>query len=333
MAVLAISFIKMNRTLLKRIIGDYFSNEKWLHIEKLKGGLTNHNYRLRMANSESYFLKIFRKTEITRIIGISALIKGITDFHFPTPELIICKNGEYYWQDGIQSAIITRFIEGEYPRKNTTNLYKIGVILGMLHQIPVKAKLVEGYSLQYSRQKTILEQNSQILSPDLLEFLNIADPILQTIPKTGFPESIIHGDVFLDNLLINEFGDIFFIDFEGGCIDKSIFDLARAFIGCAIENKSLNLNYILAMVTGYNISRKLSPLEHDFLFEYIVYAGTISSLWRFIEFNIMRTNENKSHLYKELLEPTLRFVQTGKKSFLKALYENQQTAENAKAKP
>lgn len=308
----------MNQLLIEKIIKDYFENEKYVSIETIKGGLTNFNYHISMSPERQFFLKIFRSADIERVAGIADLTKCILKYHFPTPELVMC-NEQGYWQDGKHAAIMTRFIVGKYPEKNVANLYKTGMILGILHQVPVREKLLLGYSLNYTNLLAKIQQSGISPPPDLREFINLVDPVISKIPQIGFRESIVHGDVFLDNLLITDFGDLFFIDFEGGCIDKSIFDLARAVIGCAIRNDTIDVKLAVALVRGYDLSRKLDALERDFLYEYIVYAGAVSTLWRFNEFNIKRPDENRSHLYEELMRPTFKLAQTQKDKFNDAI--------------
>ena len=310
----------MEKMFLESIISSYFGNEKCIGIEKLSGGLTNFNYKIYMPKRREYFLKVFRNALPERVAAIAGLIKNIVDFHFPTPALILCENDALFWESKSQSAIMTDFIKGHYPEKNLLNLYKIGTILGTLHQIPAKEKLIQGYSLNYSEQLNLMREACIVLPDDLNQLLKHTDPILQNIPDGGFPQSIIHGDVFLDNLLLTDFEDIYFIDFEGGCIDKSIFDLARAVIGCTIEKGHINLNLTGALINGYNIARKLETKECSFLYDYILYAGTVSTIWRFIEFNIKRPNENKSQLYQELLQPTLNLLNLSKNKFNDHLY-------------
>ncbi|MDH4261973.1 MAG: phosphotransferase [Spirochaetia bacterium] len=304
----------MNNLIIEKIVSQYFAKDKYISIEKLNSGLTNFNYHIYMQNDQHCFLKVFRNADQKRVLGITNLINNILKHHFPTPDLISCNN-RYYWQDENHIAIMTRFIKGRYPEKNVTNLYKIGTILGMLHQIPVFADLLQGYSLNYYEQRIKILQFNTSKKHEFEKFIKTVDPIIQKIPENGFHESIIHGDVFLDNLLLTDFDDIFFIDFEGGCIDKSIFDLARAVIGCAVYKNEINLDLAAALITGYDKTRKLDLIEREFLFEYIIYAGTVSTLWRFIEFNINRPNENKSSLFEELMQPTLNFVKLKKNFF------------------
>jgi len=308
----------MNNRLIEKIIEDYFNTDRCCKIDLIKGGLTNYNYRVTMTSGRQYFLKIFRNADFARVQGIAELIRMIGKWRFPTPELIRCNTGQYYWLGENQAAILTDYIEGSYPEKNTANLYKIGVLLGVLHQVPVEGKLLHGYSLNYEKQLADIQRSKQSLPPDLENFLGVIDPVIRGIPPGGFSESIIHGDIFTDNLLLTDLDDIFFIDFEGGCVDKSIFDLSRAVIGCAIDRDEIRPELTLALLKGYDESRKLSPLERAYLFENILYAGTVSTLWRFIEFQIKRPEENKPGLYRKLMNPTLRFAQLGKDRFMES---------------
>jgi Ser/Thr protein kinase RdoA (MazF antagonist) len=139
------------------------------------------------------------------------------------------------------------------------------------------------------------------------------------LPFDQFPQSLIHGDLFLDNVIVSEMNDLWFIDFEGGCIDNSLFDLARAMIGCAIVEDRLDLELCNVLLMGYSMTRNLTDLENEYLYEYIIYAGVVSTLWRYTEFNLDRQGENKNHIYRELLIPVKKLILQGKKSALESL--------------
>lgn len=295
------------------VLEEYGLLSKTASINPIHSGLTNFNYEIIDTQNKKYFLKIFRQSN--RVGDIAALIHNLMEYRFPTPALIPCQNGQLFWTDGRQGAIMTEFIEGKFPQAKEDEFWKIGHLMGALHTVPVNTQLLKGYSLDFESQ--VSEIKNLAADDDIQAFIEGVRPFIETIPDGDFPESIVHGDVFLDNLLVTEFGDIYFIDFEGGCVDRCIFDLARSIIGCTIRNQVLDLHLTHYLLSGYEYSRPLEEIEKEYLFEYVIYAGAVSTLWRYLEFNHRRSGENKTGLYKELLNPTWDFLRKGKKEFVR----------------
>lgn len=306
--------------LLQRVVRSYFDVSHEIEIESISEGLTNYNFKLTTQSGKHYFLKIFRTANLRRVESIVNLSFILKEYNFPTPEIICMKNRQMYWTDNKRSALLTEFIAGRYPEKNIPDLYQIGNVLGALHLIPSKIPLEKGYPLNFENQMTSMIQSGEPVENDLNIFLEETTPFLNKLKNLEFPESIIHGDVFLDNLLVSEFGDIFFVDFEGGCLDKSIFDLSRAVIGCTIIRNRIDLNLARALITGYDLVRSLKDIEREYLYEYIVYAGVVSTLWRYNEFNIKRKIESKGQLYRKLMNPVADFLNHSRLDFQKLIF-------------
>ncbi len=156
-------------------------------------------------------------------------------------------------------------------------------------------------------KKVYEELKREIYRLELEEFYTLL-AVCEKIPFDGFPKSIIHGDLFLDNL-IEQDGKIHLIDLEEVCINNSIYDIARGVIGCCIKNEEINSELLKGFVAGYEKNRELEKKERELLHLYIIYAGVYSAFWRYKEFNINREETGKQDLYKEILLPIMKFSQ------------------------
>ncbi len=332
----------------RKIISDYFFDAAPLngeiinHNEKMKtgfmkepGGLTNYNYRVTRPGGQ-YFLKIFRRASPERLRSLVQLLLLLNRHNFPTPPLIPDLHGRFLWSSDEKDetatfAIMTRYIQGIEAPRTIDSVNRIGVVMAALHNIDpgdftkeVEAPLMERYPLHLN---VLLEKIRNVFAgaakanyPDDLQLL--LDQTLDTvhsIPFETLPSTLIHGDVFPDNVLQSEHDDIYLIDFEGGCIDNALFDLARSVIGCCVYRGRIDPHLSGSLVQGYQLFRPLSNDEKDFLFEYIVYTGLVSALWRYYEFYLLRPDEKKTEIYRELLDPTLAFFLNGKNKALSYL--------------
>lgn len=309
-------------TIIHKILKGYFGDiESELQANtsyeytRLTGGLTNYNYIVKEAGKTDYFLKIFRKAPPQRVKSLVYLTGILQDQNFPTPHILKPIVGNY-WQEGEYTAIITEYITGFHPVQSVENLHRIGNVMSVLHILQpdpeASEKLLQSYSLNF--QNRMAQMHGIKIPVELSSFLDMARPHIDKIEFESFYRSIIHGDIFLDNVMVSELDDLFFIDFEGGCIDNSIFDIARTIIGCCLKYGKIDAELCSAFLFGYTMIRTLEPNEVEMLYEYIIYAGTVSALWRFTEFNIARPEENRRDIYRELMQPTLALIHMGKKN-------------------
>lgn len=313
--------------LMAAILRDYFGEGEIKNIVRpVQGGLTNYNFRVSRPGGD-YFLKIFRRAKVERVVSLIALLELLNRQNFSTPPLVKTAGGSSLWSSagepaqGATLAMMTKFIDGYEAPRTIDMVNRVGVLAASLHGIEAGKLLAEqrlqrGYSLHLGQLLQRIEaaqrERSARFPADLEMLLGEAEK-LGAIPFHELPLSLIHGDIFSDNVLVSRHDDIYLIDFEGGCLDNPLFDLGRAVIGCSIFRGRIDPKLAGSLVQGYSLFRSLEAVEREYLFEYIVYAGLISSLWRYLEFELLRPGEKRGAIYRELADPTLAFLLGGKK--------------------
>lgn len=127
----------------------------------------------------------------------------------------------------------------------------------------------------------------------------------QCVAVEGLPHGILHGDPFLDNVLVDEHDGTFrgFVDFEDACVGPLLFDMACAAIGCCYraEDNALDLPRLEALMEGYVAVRRLAPPEWNNFHMFMMVALLCNCSWRFMNFNIdHREIEDCRNTYMEL---------------------------------
>ena len=110
---------------------------------------------------------------------------------------------------------------------------------------------------------------------------------------SGLPRGVIHGDPFLDNILLAPEGTgrlrARFVDFEDGCLGPLIFDVACACVAsCFLPQNTLDTRRLGYILEAYRQTRvdALSPSEEAALIPFMRLALLCNASWRFRKFNI-----------------------------------------------
>ena len=102
----------------------------------------------------------------------------------------------------------------------------------------------------------------------------------------SLPSSIIHGDPFPDNFLIDRIGTVYLIDWEDTCVGPCLFDLACALCACCFQGVDICTEAVHALLNSYINVRPLDDLEKTLFFELLVISLLCNCSWRFMNFNI-----------------------------------------------
>lgn len=127
-----------------------------------------------------------------------------------------------------------------------------------------------------------------ILQHPYLPFYRAHVPHLVADVQGGeLPLGVLHGDPFLDNILIDEGTGAFrgFVDWEDVCIGPLLFDVACCAVGnCFDEKDHLRMDHLEALLDGYQ--RPLTADEVRLFVPFLKHALLCNATWRFVNFNI-----------------------------------------------
>ena len=266
--------------------------------ELLSGGSENTNYLVKSKNGK-YVLCIFEQKTVKNAKNLAHLLKHLEINNFNTSKIIYTSDSEsvIIWKD--KPIIIKTFIEGGIRKDLPPNLLKlIGKELAKLHQINTPEYLSN--QLNYGKEQFANVKKYSANSEFDIWLKNILEYILPYL-KLNLPKSIIHSDVFWDNVIIGgDDNSATIIDFEESVNYYRLFDIGMTIIGICGEEKIINLEKIKYLLDGYQSEVQLLKDEINSLKAFTIYAGASMAFWRHQNFNYVNPNSEMSNHYMKL---------------------------------
>ena len=254
--------------------------------ELLIGGSENTNYLVKSENKK-YVLCVFEQKTEKNAKDLTQLLKHLAINNFNTSKLINTSDSDSVIVWNNKPIIIKAFIEGEIRKDLSPQLLKlIGKELAKLHQINAPEYLPT--QLNYGKEqfanikKYSANSEFDIWLKNILEYIS---PYL----KLNLPKSIIHSDVFWDNVIIGEDDNkVTIIDFEESVNYYRLFDIGMTIIGICAKEKVINLEKTKHFLDGYQSEVQLLEDEINSLKAFTIYAGASMTFWRHQNFNYVK---------------------------------------------
>ncbi len=266
--------------------------------ELLSGGSENTNYLVKSENGQ-YVLCVFEQKTEKNAKDLAHLLRYLEINNFNTSKLIYTSDGEpvIIWKN--KPVILKTFIKGKIRKDLPPHLLKlIGKKLAKLHQINAPEYLPS--QLNYGKEQFANVKIYSAFSEFDIWLKNILEYVLPYL-KLNLPKSIIHSDVFWDNVIIGEDNNsATIIDFEESVNYYRLFDIGMTIIGICGEEKIINLEKTKHLLVGYQSEVQLLEDEINSLKAFTIYAGASMAFWRHQNFNYINPNTEMSHHYMEL---------------------------------
>ena len=268
------------------------------YFELLSGGSENTNYLVKSENGK-YVLCIFEQKTEKNAKDLAHLLKHLEINNFNTSRLMYNSDSEsvIIWKD--KPIIIKTFIEGKIREDLSPHLLKlIGKELAKLHQINAPEYISD--QLNYGKEQFVNVKKYSANSEFAIWLKNILEHIDPYL-KLNLPKSIIHSDVFWDNVIIGEDDNsATIIDFEESVNYYRLFDVGMTIIGICGEEKVINMEKTKHLLDGYQSEVQLLEDEINSLKAFTIYAGASMTFWRHQNFNYVKPNPEMSHHYMKL---------------------------------
>lgn len=261
----------------------------------LSGGSENTNYLIESENRKVVICICEQKT-LAETKGLAELIKHLEKNGFTTSKIISSSNHEpvILWKG--KPILIKEYIEGKIQKNLSPRLLNlIGKEIGKLNKIDAPDYLPNQLNFgkeQFSNVKKYAAHSEfDIWLNKVLEYMS---PYF----KMDLPKSLIHADVFWDNVIVSENeSSAVIMDFEEAAYYYRVFDIGMAIIGICGEENIINLEKVKYLLAGYQSEIKLLDDEIKSLKAFTIYAGAAMAYWRHQNFNYVKPDPKKFDHY------------------------------------
>lgn len=274
----------------------------------MSSGISNSNYKVTLTQAAPVLLKISNDKDYNQLVQEQQILLSLASIDFPySLRPMLTSEGDAVYQHSSFTGVVYPFVQGNIIPPNMQSCFLIGQGLAKLHN--------DSSSLDFSqiREQRSVGFDSTDISPELNKVLNQDDifqqcielltPIeLQDYQEHNHRKSIIHGDLYFDNVLFDDNKLAYILDFEQAGVGDILLDIGISISGCCLVNNELDQKLINSYIEGYQTELSLSGKELE-LIPISIILGLISiSLWRIKRFNINKIDPDKKDNYKELIQ-------------------------------
>lgn len=226
-------------------------------IEKIEGiaeGVENTNYLVKTQNKNKFIFTIFEKR--TKGSDLPFFHKAMSEFNdkgitCPTP---ITVNGNDIFEIKQKPCAIYSFIEGnQIQTLNDDAMSSLAKNISTIHNIGSQSDLYRENDMLLSSWKYIVNKFNNYDGENKSEFAHVKNIILSLENK--FPQnlkkSLIHGDLFKDNIFFKNNEVSGFIDFFFTCADTIVYDLATLINAWFLNHENFDENYFKIFFNKY----------------------------------------------------------------------------------
>jgi homoserine kinase type II len=183
-------------------------------------------------------------------------------------------------------VMLKRYVDGDVTANLTGNvLVQLGEEMARLHEIPAPSYLPQ--SFPYGRSYFSEVTNSNLGHP-YVDWLSEKNSYLQKRIPQHLPMALIHGDVFFDNVIVQDDQLIAIIDFEEACHYHRSFDLGMVIVGTCRDRHGISFEKVGQFIRGYQKETNLQSIERETLKVFAVYAAVATSFNRFRLYHLLK---------------------------------------------
>ena len=272
-----------------------------ISIEKLDGGWANSNYKLSLSDGTKLVLKIWNEQHEDRVEYLLGITTYLSELGIPTPKPISFNNNEYLIMKNNLPWTILPFIDGEWLGNDYQSLFTLGQNQAKMHLVVPPKNLERDFSMGIKLfDKLFKIADERNCWDDFLFTLKSSRSLYGKLEK--LPKGIIHGDLFPDNVIRQNDGNLFLLDFEEVCYDILAFDLVMTFVGFGWEEGEPINDRWVAILEGYQSVRKLTKDELDALPDLHKLATLSIAAWRYWQFKINLPGTKHEDRYLEMTD-------------------------------
>jgi len=251
----------------------------------MDGGSENTNYCIE-ANSGKYVLTLCDQKSLKRATDLASLLVYLTDHGIRTSRVIVPPEEPIVILHDEKPVMLKRHVDGNITANLTGHLLvQLGEEMARLHEISAPSYLPKSFPYGRSYFPEVIESN---LDHTYIDWLSEKNSYLQRRIPQNLPRTLIHGDVFFGNLIVQGDQLMAIIDFEEACHYYRSFDLGMVIVGACRNRQGISFQKARRFLRGYQNDTTLPSVERECLKTFAVYAAVATSFWRFRQYHLLR---------------------------------------------
>lgn len=244
-------------------LGDY-SLGQLLELQGIVSGVENTNYFVTTSNGR-FVLTLFERLTADELPFYLNLMAHLARHGIPCPSPVANRRNQFLDElNGKPACIVSRLSGKSTATPSSAQCAAIGAMLGQMH--------IAGQSFSQIMPNPRGTAWRAVTAPQVLTFLDAAQAVLllnevalhaqQDLAR--LPQGVIHGDLFRDNVLLEEDRIGGLIDFYFACSDALLYDVAITVNDwCMNADGALDTARAQSFLRAYHAVRPLLDNERD----------------------------------------------------------------------
>lgn len=232
-------------------------------------GYVNTNHHV-WAGGERFFLRLAEGRDEADVLFEAEVLRALHDAHFPVPRLIPAADGRPFAIVAGRPAMLFAYAAGEElePAAITpAHCRQVGAKLARLHDLAAGLTADRPNPFGPARVTAWVAglRRDGGADPEVtaaLPLLEEESALAAALP--GAPRGLVHGDLFVDNVLWIGHRVSYVLDWEMSCVDAFAYDVGVALCAWCFTDR-LEPSRAEALVAGYRGGRKVEPETLDAL--------------------------------------------------------------------
>ena len=251
----------------------------------MDGGSENTNYCVE-THSGKYVLTLCDQKSLKHATDLASLLVYLTDHGIRTSRVVVPLEGPIVILHDQKPVMLKHHVDGDITANLTGNLLvQLGEEMARLHEIPAPSYLPKSFPYGRSYFPEVIDSN---LDRAYIDWLSEKNRFLQKRIPQNLPKTLIHGDIFFDNLIVQGDQLMAIIDFEEACHYYRSFDLGMVIVGACRDRQGICFEKASRFIRGYENNVTLQSVERETLKVFAVYAAVATSFWRFRQYHVRR---------------------------------------------
>jgi homoserine kinase type II len=241
-------------------------------------GVSNSNWLIDTTGADGrgarFILTMYEfRIEIEDLPFFLSLLDHLAGKHCPVPRTIHDRAGKLYRLRpdpvrGLRALALIEYLPGVSVSEPTpAQARAVGAALAQMHHAAADFPTARSNGMGLVEWQRLAdacgEEGLRAIDPTLAELVARELPLLASAWPQDLPRSIIHADLFPDNVLMLGDRVTGLIDFYFACTDLTAYDLAVTHAAWVFDNDGNHFRPQLsaALIEGYEAVRPLSPAE------------------------------------------------------------------------